>query len=142
MLNRDAESNRQVYEALLQRTKETGITGELKASNIRVVDTAEVPRWPILPRRQTDLTTAALSGLVLAVGLVFLFEYFDNRIKSPQEMRAHLGLSFLGMVPAIDATRPVARERRACRRTSPKRSATSARTCCSRRLMRASARSS
>ena len=104
VLNREAESNRQIYEALLQRTKETGISGELKASNIRVVDTAEVPRWPILPRRQTDLTTAALSGLVLAVGLVFLFEYFDNRIKSPQEMRAHLGLSFLGMVPAIDAT--------------------------------------
>jgi hypothetical protein len=65
-----------------------------------------VPKWPILPRRQTDLTTAALSGLVLAVGLVFLFEYFDNRIKSPQELRAHLGLSFLGMVPAIDASGP------------------------------------
>ncbi len=106
VLNREAESNRQVYEALLQRTKETGISGELKASNIRVVDTAEVPRWPILPRRQTDLTTAALSGLVLAIGLVFLFEYFDNRIKSPQELRAHLGLSFLGMVPAIDGSGP------------------------------------
>ena len=104
VLNREAESNRQVYEALLQRTKETGISGELKASNIRVVDTAEVPKWPILPRRQTDLTTAALSGLVLAIGLVFLFEYFDNRVKSPQELRAHLGLSFLGMVPAIDAS--------------------------------------
>jgi capsular exopolysaccharide synthesis family protein len=104
VLKREAESNRQVYEALLQRTKETGITGELKASNIRVVDTAEVPKWPILPRRQTDLTTAALSGLVLAIGLVFLFEYFDNRIKSPQELRAHLGLSYLGMVPAIDAS--------------------------------------
>ena len=106
VLNREAESNRQVYEALLQRTKETGISGELKASNIRVVDTAEVPKWPILPRRQTDLTTAALSGLVLAIGLVFLFEYFDNRVKSPQELRAHLGLSFLGMVPAIDASGP------------------------------------
>jgi len=106
VLNREAESNRQVYEALLQRTKETGISGELKASNIRVVDTAEVPKWPILPRRQTDMTTAALSGLVLAIGLVFLFEYFDNRIKSPQELRAHLGLSFLGMVPAIDGSGP------------------------------------
>ena len=43
VLQREAESNRQVYEALLQRTKETGISGELKASNIRVVDSAEVP---------------------------------------------------------------------------------------------------
>lgn len=102
VLQRDAESNRQVYEALLQRTKETGISGELKASNIRVVDPAEVPGGPFLPRRQQDLTTAAFSGLVLALGLVFLFEYLDNRIKSPQELRAQLNVPFLGMVPSID----------------------------------------
>jgi polysaccharide biosynthesis transport protein len=102
VLQRDAESNRQVYEALLQRTKETGISGELKASNIRVVDKAEVPGAPFLPRRQQDITTAAFSGLVLALGLVFLFEYLDNRIKSPQELRAQLNVPFLGMVPSID----------------------------------------
>ena len=105
VLQREAESNRQVYEALLQRTKETGISGELKASNIRVVDPAEVPQAPFLPRRQQDLTTAAFSGLVLALGLVFLFEYLDNRIKSPQELRAHLNVPFLGMVPAIDVAK-------------------------------------
>ena len=44
VLRRDAESNKQIYEALLQRAKETGISGELKASNIRIVDEAEVPR--------------------------------------------------------------------------------------------------
>jgi capsular exopolysaccharide synthesis family protein len=103
VLQRDAESNRQVYEALLQRTKETGISGERKASNIRVVDPAEVPAAPFLPRRQQDLTTAAFSGLVLALGLVFLFEYLDNRIKSPQDLRAQLNVPFLGMVPSIDA---------------------------------------
>ena len=51
VLQREAESNRQVYESLLQRTKETGISGELKTSNIRVVDAAEVPTSPVLPRR-------------------------------------------------------------------------------------------
>ena len=103
VLQRETESNRQVYEALLQRTKETGISGELKASNIRVVDSAEVPSGPYLPRRERDLTMAALSGAVLALGLVFLFEYLDNRIKSPQELRAQLNVPFLGMVPSIDA---------------------------------------
>jgi polysaccharide biosynthesis transport protein len=104
VLSRDAESNRQIYEALLQRTKETGISSELKTSNIRVVDTAEVPTGPVLPRRQRDLMMAAISGSILALGLVFLFEYLDNRIKSPQELRAHLGLPFLGMVPAVEST--------------------------------------
>ena len=102
VLQREAESNRQIYEALLQRTKETGISSELKASNIRVVDPAETPTVAFLPRHQRDLTMAVLSGLVLALGLVFLFEYLDNRIKSPQELRAHLNVPFLGMVPSID----------------------------------------
>ena len=106
VLSRDAESNKQVYEALMQRTKETGISGELKTSNIRVVDAAEVPSAPVLPQRQHDLMLAVISGSVLALGLVFLFEYLDNRIKSPQELRSHLGLPFLGMLPAIDSAGP------------------------------------
>jgi succinoglycan biosynthesis transport protein ExoP len=106
VLQREAESNRQVYEALLQRTKETGISSELKTSNIRVVDAAEVPTFPVLPRRGHDLMMAFLAGSILALGLVFLFEYLDNRIKSPQELRAHLNLSFLGMIPKIDDTGP------------------------------------
>ncbi len=105
VLQREAESNRQVYESLLQRTKETGISGELKSSNIRVVDPAEVPTSPVLPRRSNDLMMALLAGSVLALGLVFLFEYLDNRIKSPQELRA-LNLAFLGMVPRIDNSGP------------------------------------
>jgi capsular exopolysaccharide synthesis family protein len=104
VLSREAESNRQVYEALLQRTKETGISGELKTSNIRVVDAAEVPGSPFLPQRRRDLMMAGISGLILALGLVFMFEYLDNRIKSPQELRAHLNLPFLGMLPAIDTS--------------------------------------
>jgi polysaccharide biosynthesis transport protein len=104
VLSREAESNRQVYEALLQRTRETGISSELRTSNIRVIDEAQVPTAAYLPRRQRDLTMAALSGLILALGLVFAFEYLDNRIKSPQEIRAHLGLPFLGMLPRIDAS--------------------------------------
>jgi len=106
VLQREAESNRQVYEALLQRTKETGISSELKTSNIRVVDPAEVPTYPVLPRRSHDLMMALLAGSVLALGLVFLFEYLDNRIKSPQELRAHLNVPFLGMIPKIDNDGP------------------------------------
>jgi len=107
VLTRDAESNRQIYEALLQRTKETGISGELRTSNIRVIDAAELPTVPVLPRRGRDLMMAIIAGSILALGLVFLFEYLDNRIKSPQELRRHLGLSFLGMIPRIDTSAPM-----------------------------------
>ncbi len=101
VLHREAESNRQIYESLMQRTKETGISGEFKASTIRVVDAAEVPKSPFLPRRQRDVSLAGLTGVLLAVGLVFFFEYLDNRIKTPQELRATLNVPFLGMVPSV-----------------------------------------
>ncbi|MFB3855239.1 MAG: GumC family protein [Vicinamibacterales bacterium] len=99
VLQREAESNRQLYENLLQRTKETGLSGELRASNSRIVDPAETPRAPILPARSRDLMVGAFGGLLLAIGLVMGFEYMDNRLKTPHDMKTHLGLPFLGMVP-------------------------------------------
>lgn len=101
VLARDAASNRQIFESLMQRTKETGISGELKTSNIRVVDAAEVPRRPVKPNTRVNLLFALFGGATFAVSLAFFFEYLDNRIKNPDEVRQHLGLPFLGMVPAL-----------------------------------------
>lgn len=101
VLQREAESNRQIYENLLQRTKETSISSNRRTTNIRVVDEAEVPRSPISPNVQRDVMVAFGGGLFLAFGLAFLFEYLDNRIKTPQELKASLGVPFLGMVPVI-----------------------------------------
>ena len=102
-LQRDAMSNRQIFESLMQRTKETGISGELKTSNIRVIDQAETPRRPASPNVPANLLLAFFGGLTLAVGIAFFFEYLDNRIKTPDEIKAHLGLPFLGLVPALFA---------------------------------------
>jgi capsular exopolysaccharide synthesis family protein len=101
VLARDAASNRQIFESLMQRTKETGISGELKTNNIRVVDAAEVPRRHTSPNTTNNLLLALFGGAALALGLVFFSEYIDNRIKSPEEIKQHLGLAFLGMVPAL-----------------------------------------
>ena len=102
VLERDMQSSKQLYESLLQRTKETGIASELKSSNIRVIDKAERPRTPVTPRSGMNMLLALVSGFVLAFGLAFFFEYLDSRIKTPDELKAHLGLPSLGMVPALD----------------------------------------
>lgn len=101
VLQRDAAANRQMFEALLQRTQETGVSEELKTGNIRVVDRAETPTGPVSPNILTSLLIALLGGLTLAVGLAFSLEYADDRIKNPDEMKKHLGLPFLGMVPTL-----------------------------------------
>lgn len=100
-LEREAAGNRQLYENLMQRSKETGVSGQFKSSNVEIVDAAEQPRWPVLPNVQRDLMVAAALGLLLAVGLVLGFEYFDSRLKSPDEIKTHLGLPFLGLVPSM-----------------------------------------
>ena len=101
VLERDVESGTQLYNNLLQRTKETGVTGELRTSNIRIVDVAEKPRGPVSPNRARNELLALFLGTLCACVLVAFFEYMDNRIKSPDEIRAHLGLTHLGMLPAI-----------------------------------------
>lgn len=101
VLQRDSTANRQMFEALLQRTQETGVSEELKAGNIRVVDPAERPTGPASPNVFNNLLMALLAGMTLAVGLAFAFEYADDRLKNPDEMKKHLGLPFLGMVPAL-----------------------------------------
>jgi capsular exopolysaccharide synthesis family protein len=103
VLKREAESTREIYQTLLQRAKETGVSAELKTNNVRVIDAAEPPRSPILPRTRLDLMLAVFGGGLFAIALGFLFEYFDNRIKGPDEIRLHLGLPFLGLIPVVAA---------------------------------------
>jgi capsular exopolysaccharide synthesis family protein len=102
VLQREVDSNKQIYESLMQRTKETGISSELRASNVRVVDAAEVPRGPISPNLQRELTIWFGGSLAIAIGLAFTLEFLDNRIKTPDQIRHDLGLPFLGMVPALN----------------------------------------
>jgi capsular exopolysaccharide synthesis family protein len=101
VLQRDAESSRQLFQSLMQRAKETGVSGELKTSNIRIVDAAEVPRGPVRPNKMVDLTFAIFGGGMLAIGLAFFFEYLDNRIKGPEDIKTYLRLPFLGMIPVV-----------------------------------------
>jgi capsular exopolysaccharide synthesis family protein len=102
VLDREVQSGRQLYDSLLQRAKETGVSTELKTSNIRIVDRAERPLGPVSPQKGLDLLLATFGGLLVACGLVFFFEYLDSRIKTPDEIRIHLGLTHLGLLPALD----------------------------------------
>jgi succinoglycan biosynthesis transport protein ExoP len=95
----------------MQRAKETGISSELKTSNIRIVDQAEVPRAPISPNTPRGLLLGLVGGLIAGIGLGFFVEYLDNRVKNPDELKQGLGLSFLGLIPeargpAIDPGHP------------------------------------
>jgi capsular exopolysaccharide synthesis family protein len=103
VLKREVDSNQQIYKDLLNRNKQTGLQSELKTTNIRVVEKAETPRRPISPLRMRNYQLALLIGLGLGIGLVLLFEHLDNTLKTPEDIKEHLGLPFLGMVPDVSA---------------------------------------
>ncbi len=100
-LEREAVSNRQIFDTLMQRAKETNISSQLRTNNIRVADEADPPSSPMWPNKSRNLLFAIFAGAVLAVGLAFSAEYLDNKLKSPEEIRDELGLRCLGLVPKI-----------------------------------------
>ena len=98
-LQRDADSNQQLYEAVLKRLKETGVTGGLETNNVSVIEEAVVPRTPIRPRKAMSLVAAVVVGLLVGVGTALTLEYFDTTVKTPDDVERHLGLPVIGIVP-------------------------------------------
>ncbi|MGH9759675.1 MAG: GumC family protein, partial [Blastocatellia bacterium] len=101
ILQHDAESNKQLYDGLLQKLKEATITAGLRSSNIRIVDPALVPASPSRPQKSRNILLAILVGLVGGIGLAFFREYLDNTVKSPDDIETLTGLPSLAVVPAM-----------------------------------------
>ncbi|HEV3483743.1 MAG TPA: polysaccharide biosynthesis tyrosine autokinase, partial [Candidatus Acidoferrales bacterium] len=101
ILQHDADANKQLYDGLLQKLKEAGITAGLRSSNIRVVDPALVPTTPSRPQKAKDILLALLVGLVGGIGLAIFREYLDNTVKSPTDIEGLTGLPSLAVVPFL-----------------------------------------
>jgi capsular exopolysaccharide synthesis family protein len=99
VLKRDAETNRQLYQDLLQRLKEAGVSAGLRSSNIRIVDIARVPTQPVSPDVHRNLMLGFLLGLGLAFGLAIAIDTFDSTIRSVEEVHTVSTLPALGTIP-------------------------------------------
>jgi capsular exopolysaccharide synthesis family protein len=98
ILKRGVESNETIYDSLLQRLKETEVSSAITASNIQVVDYAQIPIIPFKPNVTLNLLIACILGMGGGVFLAFFLEYFDNTVKSSEEVRDKLKLPVLGGV--------------------------------------------
>jgi polysaccharide biosynthesis transport protein len=105
ILQHDAESNKQLYDGLLQKLKEAGITAGLRSSNIHVVDSALAPAGPSRPQKARNILLAVLVGLVGGIGLALFREYLDNTVKSPDDIESLTGLPSLAVVPSLPGLR-------------------------------------
>jgi succinoglycan biosynthesis transport protein ExoP len=99
ILKRDLESYRTLYEGLMQKMKEAGVSAGLKSNNFRIVDVARVPTAPIEPNIPRNLAFAFVLGLTSGVGLAFLMEGLDNTVRTTEQAQMISGLPPLGMIP-------------------------------------------
>ncbi len=104
ILQHDAEANKQLYDGLLEKLKEAGISAGLRSSNIRVVDPALAPTTPFSPQKARNISLAFVVGLIGGVGLAMFREYLDNTIKSPDDIESLTGLPSLAVVPSLPGT--------------------------------------
>jgi polysaccharide biosynthesis transport protein len=104
LLKRDVESNRQLYEGLLQKLKEAGVMTGLRSSNLRIVDPASPPTAPSTPNIPRNLLMSVVVGLAGGLSLAFILESRDNTVHSLEQVRMITALPSLAVIPF--ASRP------------------------------------
>ena len=108
ILKREVDTNRQLYDGLLQRYKEIGVAGGIGANNISVVDRARAPRGRYSPNLSRNLTLGLLVGLAAGVLLALMIERLDDTVKVPEDVERQFGLAVLGVIPRINHSSPLA----------------------------------
>jgi capsular exopolysaccharide synthesis family protein len=101
VMEREAQSHRTVYEALLQRANELRVSSNSRSNNVRVIDHAEVPKVPLAPSGRRTWLFSMLIGVVAAVAVAYGLDYMNDTIKTPEDVARHLKLTFLGLVPSV-----------------------------------------
>lgn len=102
----EVDTNRALYDGLLQRYKEIGVAGGVGVNNVAVVDTADVPEKPSSPRMLLNLAASLLAGLFIGAALALVLEQIDEAIADPTEIERRLGLPLLGSVPKVEGETP------------------------------------
>jgi polysaccharide biosynthesis transport protein len=105
LLKREVDTNRQLYDSLLERLKQVGVSSNLTTNNLSIVDTAATPLFPYKPNLQSNLLAGLGIGLFLGLCLVFLLEYLDDSIRFPDMVERVLGVPLMGVIPVGDKKR-------------------------------------
>lgn len=107
IFQRDVDTNRQLYDGLLQRYKEVGIAGGVGVNNISVVDAAQTPQEPSSPNPLLNLSFALVLGLLGGVGAALALEQIDEAIADPAEVERLLAVPLLGTIPKVADVDPI-----------------------------------
>jgi len=95
----EATETKRIYDLISARVKEIDLSASLLSNNLRILDTAALPRSPVRPRTVLNLCVGVLLGLLLGVGTVFFLDYMDNTVRTSEDIEQYLKLNLLAIVP-------------------------------------------
>jgi polysaccharide biosynthesis transport protein len=101
ILQREVDTNRELYESVLQRMKGIALAAESQTSNIIIVDPAEVPSAPSSPKKLSMILRNSALSLLAVIGLVFGLEYLDTTLKTPEQVERYLRVPNIGAIPSF-----------------------------------------
>lgn len=108
IFQQEVDTNRELYDGLLQRFKEIGIAGGVGVNNVSIVDPADIPQNPSSPNLVLNLFLAVIAGLGAGVALALILEQMDETIADPAELQRRLDLALLGTIPKSEMDAPSA----------------------------------
>ncbi|RPI02741.1 MAG: hypothetical protein EHM72_03400 [Calditrichaeota bacterium] len=100
-LTRERDLANNLYIMLSEKREEARISEAEKVGNMRIIDRAQLPKRPILPRKELNLAIGLMLGLTVGLGLAFFMESLDTTLKTPEEVERKTGLTILGSIPKI-----------------------------------------
>lgn len=101
ILRREVQTNRELYNGLLQRYKEVSAESGVTSNNISIIDRAVPPLLPVSPVPLINIALALLIGLAVSAAAVAALEMFSDGVRSPEEVESRFGLALLGAVPRL-----------------------------------------
>lgn len=102
IMQRESETNRALYDALIKNIKQQGATEHSQMVNVWVVKKAQVPEKPATPKKTRNILLGLVLGLFGGIGCAFFIEYLDNTVKSSEEVERRFRVPVLGIVGQID----------------------------------------
>ncbi len=103
LAHRDYETNRLLYDGLQQRLQEAGIISSLHSTAIHIVDSADTPIYPSLPRTKFNKAVGIGGGLFFGICLAIILEMMDTNLKTMTEIEQGLQLPLIAAIPAVDS---------------------------------------
>jgi capsular exopolysaccharide synthesis family protein len=101
-LKRTYDNNQRLYELVLKRLKDTGVSGMLQVSNVRILDRARTGGAPVRPDPMRNLALALLVGTLGGIGMAFGADALDRTVTTQQQVEERVGLTFLGIIPTVE----------------------------------------